>query len=213
MLGFTLSKFSLLILVVSIFGIVSFFTVHLTDSLKVKALNDLLAHNSSIASEMMSSPSYCDILLVKIPETVTLSTSEMYYVMRISSTAAQPVHGITRKYLIFSASDRRTPGTVIASSSSPTTADIIFFERRLDISSGVYSYSRVPVADNSTGILLDPSARSTELSDAFYLVKEINNEGKTELYVFPCAISGGLQSICDNVKDAVGKAVHPGKKF
>ena len=212
MLGFTLSKFSLLILVVSIFGIVSFFTVHLTDSLKVKALNDLLAHNSSIASEMMSSPSYCDILLVKIPETVTLSASEMYYIMRISSISAPPIGGKPAKnYLIFSAADRKNTDAVIASSSSPTTAEIIFYKRN---SEGPLegTYSRV-TGDNA-GILLDPSARSTELSDAFYLVKEINNDGKTQLYVFPCAISGGLQSICDNVKTAVGAAVHgQGKKF
>src|SRR3989338_3109382 len=108
MLGFTLSKFSLLILVVSIFGIVSFFTLHLTESLKVKALTDLLADDSAIASEMMSSPSYCDRLLIKIPETVRLSTSETYYLMKISSKTTT-VGGVAKTFLIFSAANKSRP--------------------------------------------------------------------------------------------------------
>ncbi|HIH21832.1 MAG: hypothetical protein J4478_01130 [Candidatus Diapherotrites archaeon] len=202
MLGFTLSKFSLLILVVAIFGIVSFFTLQLTESLKSKALTDMLANNASIASEMMSSPSYCDALLVKIPETVKLSTSEMYYVMRIST---QPVPNSEKSYLIFSAASRASPEQTVAASSSPTTASVTIYDN---------SYSN-PV-DAQEGILLDPSARSSELSDAFYLVKEIDSQGKVLLFVFPCAISGGIQSNCRNAKKAVGSKVHASdlvKKF
>lgn len=202
MLGFTLSKFSLLILVVAIFSIAGFFTLHLTESLKMKALTDMLAHNSTIASEMMSSPSYCDILLIKIPETVSLANSEMHYLMRISSqSSTDPVTGRVRNFLVFSASDKSKPDRIVAASSSPTTAEVFFYERVPD--SGEF----IKVLDNSKGIVLDPSGRSSSLSDAFYLVKEISNDGTVNFYVFSCAISGGLTSGCEATKAAVGAKV------
>jgi len=200
MLGFTLSKFSLLILVISIFSIAGFFTIHLTESLKMKALNDMLAHDSTIASEMMSSPSYCDILLMKIPEVVSLSSSEMHYLMNISSQSFTTNEGIARNFLIFSASDKTNPGKIVAASNSPTTAELVFYERAPD---GDF----VKVLDNARGITLDPSGRSTELADAFYLIKEIGDDGIVRLYVFSCAISGGLTSGCEATKSDVGKVV------
>ncbi len=193
MLAFTLSKFSLVVMVVAVASIIGFFAMHLGESMTGMAVTSMLENYSLVASEMLSSPSYCDSIRLKIPDTIKLSGTELYYIMKISVLDA----GDGQSYVIFSSAERRFPEQLIASSSLISNAGVKLFRR---------SGGRFVESDS---MLLDPLARtdSEDRANAFYLVKELDS-GDVGLYIFPCTISFGQTGDCERAKAEVGKIVN-----
>ncbi len=193
---------NLLILVVAVFAIISFFLTNMGESLKVKELNDLVSNNSIIISSMLSSPAYCDSLQRFLPESIKFTGTDLSYVMRIKISEIT-VDGEPRKIVIFSASDRQKPKQVLASSSFGLDAESevkLYTNDSTICSSGDYCEA------TSQEIFFDPQARVP--TNSFWAVKELE-KGITKLYIVQCTFTSGITSACNAAKTEVGeKLVH-----
>ncbi len=172
MLEFTLSKINLLILVVALFSIISFFSINVGKIFLVGEVKQELDKYSITLNGMIVAPTTCDSKPFAIPSKFTSFGNNVYYVLHVSTLSSSEGNR-----LIFSASDVKQPNTVLAASSLSTRARILI----LDTLSG----SVVPL-DAGEELTLDPQA--VPPTNAFYAVKSVK-QGATTLYVFPCAIT------------------------
>lgn len=220
MLGFTLSKMNLMIFAVAIFAIVYFFTSSLDDSLKVRELNDLVNSHAIVASEMISSPSFCDSLQRSLPERLDLGNfSSLYYVLKISAIkdSSNPDSGLTT--VIFSAAQRNHPERTIAASSFTTTAKVTLLSsggRSIDEcdvggenqSGNTYCVVTKPTDPDNLQIQLDPQDGLNRLRNRFFLIKQVD-AGELKLYIVPCGVYAGSDRSCVDAKGEAGRLVYP----
>ncbi|MFH0714829.1 MAG: hypothetical protein V1847_03190 [Candidatus Diapherotrites archaeon] len=207
MFAFTLSKLNLLVLVVAVFTIIAFFNSSMSESLKVKELNDLVNNQSIIISSMLSSPSYCDSLQRFIPESISLSGSELSYIMRVKVSEVT-VDGERKSVVIFSAAERKSEKKsaqqILASASFGIASDteVFLYSNDEDVC-GSGSYCEV----DSKELVFDPQAAKP--TNSFWVVKE-QELGKKNLYIIQCTFTSGITSACNAAKTEVGEQlVHP----
>src|SRR3989344_244520 len=203
MLGFTLSKMNLMIFAVAIFAIVFFFTSSLDDSLKVRELNDLVNGHALVASEMISSPSFCDSLQRSLPSRLDLGNfSSLYYVLKISAIKENSDSDLTT--VIFSAAERNHPERTLAASSFTTTAQVTLLSsggRSVDECGTALSqdnmYCKVNEPEDPTNlqIQLDPQDGLGRLRNRFFLLKQVD-AGVLKLYIVPCGVYAGSDQLC-----------------
>lgn len=184
MIEFTLSKINMLILVVALFSIISFFSLNVGKIFLVGEVKQQLDKDALTLNNMMVAPTTCDSKPFVIPPRYTSFGSNVYYTLAISK-AADP-NGVFNR-LIFSVSDVRQPTTVLAASSITTPSRIVI----LDNSGGAF----VPLGDLEE-LRLDP--QSVPPVNAFYAVKSVK-QGLTTLYIFPCAVTSTSNTCYDPV--------------
>lgn len=210
MLGFILSKLNLLILVTSIFAIVSFFALGLGDITKVKEAGELATKASEKANSIANSPSSCESSYYPAPDRLRTAGSNFYYVLKISKGEIER-GGEKINLLIFSVYPREEikkqfssasyTAKAIAADSFRTDADLFLYglEYRGSGYSGGIGDS-VSAAPNE--IYIDPQAENPV--NAMLMVKEVQ-DGKKKFHVIGCEGSS-----CSAYKTLVGGLVHPG---
>ncbi|MFH0970709.1 MAG: hypothetical protein V1776_04600 [Candidatus Diapherotrites archaeon] len=177
MIEFTLSKINLLILVIALFSIISFFTLNVGKIFLVGEVRQELEKYSLTLNGMVIAPTTCDSKPFAIPSKYSSFGNNVYYTLHISKAQTS-----LENRLIFTVSDVRSPNNVLAASSLSTNAEIVVY----DLIGGTV----VPLADLEE-LVLDP--QSVPPRNAFYVVKSVT-EGKETLHIFPCAITSSSQT-------------------
>jgi hypothetical protein len=181
LIDFTLSKINLLILVVALFSIISFFAVNVGKVFLVGEVKQELDKYSSTLNTSIIAPTTCDSKPFAIPDKFTSFGNNVFYKLYIS-TAPDPQG--TR--LIFAVSDIRNPDSLLAASSLATTATVVIFEN----AGGTF----VPIGADEE-LELDP--QSVPPRNAFFGIKSVK-EGRTFLYIVPCAITPNGETCATN---------------
>ena len=198
MIEFTLSKINLLILVVALFSIISFFSLNVG---KIFLLNEVKQEMDKYAltlNSMLVAPTTCDSKPFSIPPKCTSFGNNIYYHMKISSLLDN-----TGSRLIFAVSDIRTPDKILAASSLATEAKIVILE----------NHGEWEVLPSSEFLELDP--QDVPPRNAFYAVKSVKS-GIPTLYIFPCSITaqGTTCSGPNMAKEQVNNFLEPtGENF
>lgn len=194
MLGFILSKMNLLILVVAIFAIVSYFATSFIIVTMDKEAQIVVDRAKRMADSLVNSPSYCDSVRYAIPSSLSVSGGEQFYAMKISTSdiPESGEGGKEMKYLMFQIFKRKDRAHAIATDSFITSATIRMFGE-LD---GVWS-------EVQDGVFADPQAAVP--TNEIIFVKEVVG-GQPIVYIIPCN-----SGTCVADKDAIGKmeSVHP----
>lgn len=211
MLGFILSKVNLLILVVSVFAIVSFFLAGLSDLARINEARLLLDRVSQKAFALVSSPSYCFSDSFDLPRQIRVAGEDYYFVLKISvekiekplpsgqselvSVVIFSLHPRVDYLKHLSDSVRFPEPASIAASSFRVAANVSLFsdnyvEGRYERSS--LGPSRLLSPD---AVIVDPNAENPYNNVEF--LKEIRN-GVSFVYIFPCNVSG-----CEETKQRV----------
>lgn len=172
MIEFTLSKINLLILVVALFSIISFFALNVGKIFLVGEVKQDLDKYSLTLNGMTVAPTTCDSNPFALPPRYTSFGNNVYYTLTLSTLSSE-----SGNRLVFSASDVRTPHVVLAASSYITTANIVL----LDNTTG--NFTRLNPGEE---LNLDPQAVPPR--NAFYAVKSVKG-GLATIYVFPCSIT------------------------
>lgn len=181
MIDFTLSKINLLILVIALFSVISFFALNVGKIFLVGEVKQELDKYSSTLNTSVLAPTTCDSKPFAIPDKFISFGNNVFYKMYISKTD-DPLG--TR--LIFGVSDIRNPDSLLAASSLATTAEVILFDRLGE---------NFVVLDEGEELVLDP--QSVPPRNAFYGVKSVK-QGKTFLYIIPCAITPNGETCSTN---------------
>jgi hypothetical protein len=184
MIEFTLSKINILILVIALFSIISFFALNVGRIFLVGEVKQELERYSITLNGMVIAPTTCDSQPFAIPPKFTSFGNAVYYYLHISQT---PDPSGTR--VIFTVSDVRSPDKVLAAASLATEAEVVIYS----LENGV-----TPL-DSLEDLTLDPQA--VPPVNAFYTVKSVKN-GKKTLNIFPCAITPNGQT-CFSTKTNV----------
>ncbi|MEK6970664.1 MAG: hypothetical protein AABW68_03125 [archaeon] len=177
MIEFTLSKINLLILVIALFSIISFFSLSVGKIFLVGEVKQELEKYSITLNGMAIAPTTCDSKPFAIPPKFTSFGNNIYYQLHISKTQSSEGNR-----LIFTVSDVRSPDTVLAAASLTTEADIAIY----DLVQG-----QVVSLGELEDLVLDPQA--VPPVNAFYVVKSVKSGLKT-LHLFPCAITANSQT-------------------
>lgn len=177
MIEFTLSKINLLILVIALFSIISFFSLNVGKIFLVGEVKQELEKYSITLNGMVVAPTTCDSKPFAIPPKFTSFGNNVYYHLHISKTST-PVGS----RVIFSVSDVRNPDTVLAAASLSTDAQVAIYD---------LVGNEVVALGELEDLELDPQA--VPPVNAFYAVKSVKSGLKT-LHIFPCAITANSQT-------------------
>jgi hypothetical protein len=176
MIEFTLSKINLLILVIALFSIISFFSLNVGRIFLVGEVKQELERFSITLNGMIVGPTTCDSKHFAIPPKFTSFGNNVYYTLHISQTPAT-----NGNRLILAVSDVRAPTTVLAAASLTTQADIALY----DFEGGVTTL------DEGVDLILNP--QSVPPVNAFYAIKSVKL-GNPTLHIFPCSITANSQT-------------------
>lgn len=215
MLGFILSKLNLLILVVAIFAIVSFFTLAITDLAKINEARLLLDRVSQKSFSLVSSPSYCFSDSFDLPRFIHVAGEDYYYILKISVETIEKEEGENVSVVIFSLhprleyvkfiqGERGTEPPSVAASSFRTTAQVALYSD--EYAGSEYVGAAPGLVDKSSdypgalsggleGIIVDPSTVIPYNTVEF--LKEIRG-GQSYVYIFPCN-----SATCRDLKEVV----------
>src|SRR3989344_2221233 len=200
MLGFTLSKLNLLILVVALFSIIAYFMFSLDEIVKQNQAQLLTSKLVKNASTTLSTATSCDRVVINLPRYLTsIGTDRLYYKLKISSADNDddPFNG---NALIFSVSSIRDPDSVLGADAVRSQARIKLF----------YLEDTWKEQRNSReGVLIDPQGLPP--FDSIAVIKRIEVEDEKPrqvLYVIPCSVPAGTstQSICASEISSVAAA-------
>ncbi len=221
MLGFTLSKLNLLILVMAIFTISSFFLFGLSETIVKKVAADLTTNHARSIYTMVNSETFCDSKVFYLPDSLDTSPSGRgggyYYVFSVKALEYDK-SGRQFYKVAFVVSDRKEEGKVIAASSFDVpiageneeegkVEEIVFFDY-VELENSVQGQgSPVQHEGHGKGITLDP--QDQRRIDAYVFLKETHGANKT-LYFVPCSSTG--RTCLDFLMEA-GEAAHPGEGF
>ncbi|MFH1224841.1 MAG: hypothetical protein V1676_03480 [Candidatus Diapherotrites archaeon] len=188
MLGFILSKMNLLILVVAVFAIVSYFTTSFILVTIDKEAQIVVDRAKRMADSLVNSPSYCDSVRYALPPALSVSGGEQFYVMKISASDISESGAGEKelKYLVFQIFRRKDPAHAIAADSFITSATIRMFGE----TDGVWG-------EVTDGVFADPQAAVP--TNEIIFVKEVVG-GQPIVYIIPCN-----SGTCTADKDRVGK--------
>jgi hypothetical protein len=175
MIDFTLSKINLLILVVALFSIFSYFAFNIGQIFLVGEVKQKLEKYATILNQSLAAPTTCDSIPTVIPDQFVSFGNKVYYKMKISQITEGGSSTTTR--LIFDVYDQRHAENVLASASLATTAQVVVF----DNAGGSFA-----ALGTNEELVLDPQAVPPR--NAFYTVKMVR-QGQAKLYIIPCAIT------------------------
>lgn len=184
MIEFILSKINLLILVVALFSIISFFTINVGGIFLSGEVKQELDKYAYAINGMIVAPTTCDSKPIIIPNKFSSFGNNIYYHLTIA--AFPDPNGITGTRVIFSVNDIKHPNTILAASSLNTQANVVIYDL-----SGVDPLEIL----NGEELVLDPQA--VPPLNAFYAVKSVK-QGRTTLYLFPCAITSSGDTCVGN---------------
>lgn len=200
MFAFTLSKMNLLILVIAVFAIVSYFTLQLGEIIKVKEAELIAKRVADDAAILLDGPMPCGSHQSYLkPSLSVLGQQDLHYVLRISK---KPLEGTNLQLLTFSISSAREQKYVVAASSIASSAEInlYYYDQELGRTGGLGTTPFIK-APEKEGAVFDPQAVIP--INAVYLIKE-TELGKTKFYIFPCSVKSTL-STCELWKTEVAK--------
>lgn len=188
MLGFTLSKLNLLILVTAIFAIVSFFMFGLTDMIISNAAQRMVNNYAQSISIISSSKDMCYTTSATVPEVIEYFggmqlTKRYYYLMYINREPKAYQEG-KLSTLILQVASRKEPDKLIAAKGIVLNARITFFEWPIE-ETGVFAEVK-----ESESITIDPMSPEVP-KNTFKLVKE-TYLGKSYLYIIACSSASGV---------------------
>lgn len=201
MLGFTLSKINLLILVTATFAIVAYFMFGLMDQMISVSAQQTIDAYAEKAANVVTSESLCFKTQATIPRYISYfgglqASKRFFYVMHISRYPETYSEDYLSS-LIFSISDRRDHTKIRAASKIDVNAEIIFYD--WDGESGI-------VKGDAKFITLDPQSISP-YKDSFMVVKEVV-AGKNYLHIIACSSGGMCPANCGDaatiLKDSRG---------
>jgi hypothetical protein len=193
MLGFTLSKLNLLILVTALFAIIAFFMFTLADIMISHQAQLMVKDAIESVHGLMSQQITCRKSSITIPSAIEYyggfsPTERFYYVMYIKRFPEQPVQG-EPNLVIFQIASRKERDKLIATSSIMVDAEIFLYD--WDVQSGVFS--------EQPQITLDPESPGVSTKNSLILIKE-QYLGKNYLHLIACSSAPG---VCES---HVGKA-------
>jgi hypothetical protein len=190
-LGFTLSKINLLILVTATFAIVAYFMFGLMDVVISEAAQQTIDAYAEKAANVVTSESLCFKTQATIPRHISYfgglqASKRFFYVMHISRYPE--THNEDHlSSLIFAISDRKDQEKIRAASKIDVNAEIIFYD---------WNPTTINIIDNSVStITLDPQSISPQ-KDSFMVIKEVV-AGKNYLHIIACSSDGMCPANCD----------------
>lgn len=178
MLGFTLSKLNLLILVTALFGIIAFFLFVLTDMMVARSAQQMVNDLVETTAGITTGDAFCKEETVTIPEEITyFSGKRFYYIMKISREPAEYDPQYFSK-LIFKVAARKEQSKFIATNSYDMNAEILLYQ--WPVAGGTIASD----LKEQSSIILDPMSETTA-SNSVKLIKEVYN-GENFLHVIAC---------------------------
>lgn len=190
MLGFTLSKLNLLILVTALFAIISFFMFTLTTGVVSKlAQEELNKHSTSIQGVLYGGDA-CYNSSIVVPECIEYfggitPARCFYYVMYIKRYPPEGAVEGKLNTLILQIASRTDKTKIIATSSFDVNAEILLFDWD----------PRTSTLMESDTIMIDPESGGT-IKDTAVFYKEVFG-GKKYLHIIACSSSKG---VCESNK-------------
>ncbi|MEM4364225.1 MAG: hypothetical protein QXS90_03040, partial [Candidatus Diapherotrites archaeon] len=188
----------LLILVTSIFAIVSFFALSLNDITKSKESSELVTRVKEKVQNVAMSSTFCDSTTYFFPQDIRTARGKFYYVVKISSADVK-VNNKTLKTMIFSVYQRdeikkefssiEFKAKAISADSFRTDAEIKLYNT--DYLGSAYSGS----ISEKNEIFIDPQAENP--INAITIIKEIK-DGQKKIYVIACE-----SALCEPTKEQV----------
>ena len=184
MMGFTLSKLNLLILVTAMFAIIAFFMFSLSDIVVSNLAQQLVKEQSETVFGLVSGEILCRKSDVTIPESIQyfggmMPSKRFYYVMHVKRYPEVPQEG-SLNTLIFQVASRKEPDMIIATSS-------------IDLNASIFLYDWNPETDimeEKSSMTIDPESMVT-VKNSMVLVKEVY-QGKNYLHIIACSSDSGL---------------------
>jgi hypothetical protein len=177
-MGFILSKMNLMILVIAIFAIISYFMLGLGGLLVNRVAHDLVLNNSRDIYGMIFSKTTCDSKLFNLPGSLATSvgseTTGTYYkfiIKKVSSPNAAGMNSIS-----FIVTPAKEPNKVLAADNFKVDADLFFCNSDNDCPS------------SNDQIELEPQAAPSP-RDAFIVIKQVRS-GKKNVYFIACSSEG-----------------------
>lgn len=187
MMGFTLSKLNLLILVTATFAIMAYFMFGLTDVMINNAAQQTVSSYSEKAAAVITSDSLCFRTAITIPKEISYfggieSSKRFFYLMHISRWPEQydtdnPEFLIS---VIFAISDSKDVDKLRAASRVDVNAEVLLYDwnpTEMDV-----------INDKAYAITLDPQS-AVMAKDSFVIVKEVL-KGKNYLHIIACSSEG-----------------------
>jgi len=193
-LGFTLSKINLLILVTATFAIVAYFMFGLMDVVISEAAQQTIDAYAEKAANVVTSESLCFKTQATIPRHISYfggmqPAKRFFYVMHISRYP-ETYSEEHLSSLIFAISDRKDQTKIRAASKIDVNAEIIFYD--WDSETGI-------VDGDAESITLDPQSISP-YKDSFMVIKEVV-AGKNYLHIIACSSGGMCPVNCDEASE------------
>jgi hypothetical protein len=188
MLGFTLSKLNLLILVTATFAIVAYFMFGLTDVIISNAAQQTVNTYAEKAASVITSDSLCFKTEITVPQYITYFGSgreaqRFFYQMSISRHP-EDYDEAQLTSVIFGISDRKNPGKLRAASSVDVNAQVIFYD---------WNPTEIDIVDETAkSVILDPQSVEP-VKDSLIIVKEVL-AGKKYLHVIACSSGGTCEA-------------------
>ncbi|MDO8537666.1 MAG: hypothetical protein Q7S21_02170 [archaeon] len=188
MLGFTLSKLNLLIFVIAVFSIVSYFLVAFENNATTKIALDLVKLQSSDAYSIITSDSLCDSKETLLPNSLSpdaSARSNSYYVLKISKTETiETLEELTqtKTKIVFAVAKRKTQNELVSASSINVSGKVYLFNYQ---TGGVPRMVLVDETDEqNNSAIFDPQAEIR--SNKIVLIKEVI-AGENHTYFIPCS--------------------------
>ncbi|MFH1545397.1 MAG: hypothetical protein ABIE23_04925 [archaeon] len=205
MLGFTLSKMNLLILVIAVFAITSYFLFGLSQIMLEKAGTDYIISTKNIVYGMIvTSESLCDQKPFYLPSSLEVNPTNtfgrgLYYKLTIKSidTSEDDI-----KKIIFQITPRTKPEQLIAADSFDVNAVVKFFEH--DPS------DNDPEFNNENLVELDPQGYPP--TNTIIIVMQVVN-GKKNVFFVPCTTTSSVRDDCSVRYDKAGEKAFSGQGF
>lgn len=196
MLDYILSKMNLLILVVSMFAIVAFFSAGLSEIVKINEANLRLRQITSMAESIANSNSSCDTATYPMADSLNTGGADFFYILKISKVKLPAENGAFINNVIFSMFPRMKPQNAFAANSFRTNAEIRVY-------SPDYIDKKYPTPDvysercenqESCSAIADPQAQANlQPLNAVVFIKErfADNSGNVVdyLHIIPCNVA------------------------
>ncbi len=185
MLGFTLSKLNLLILVTALFAIITFFMFRLTDIMVSRSAQQMVNDYVETVAGITSGDSLCFKHTMTLPESISYfggiqQSKRFYYIVEVSREPREYDPEYISK-VIFKVASRKEQDKFIATDSFDLNAQIYLYQ---------WPTGEGMVLDDiemQGTVKLDP--KSIAVADSMVLVKELF-AGKNYLHIIVCSSAG-----------------------
>jgi len=186
MLGFTLSKLNLLILVTALFAIISFFLFSLSDIVVSNMAQQMVSDYSSTVDGMVRGQLLCRKSSVTVPESIEYfgglaPSKRFYYVMFLKKYPPGGAEEGELNSLIFQVANRKEQGKIIATSNIDVNAEIHLYEWN----------SKEDILTEEEVITIDPQSSGISTKNSLILIKEVY-QGRSQLHIISCSSSAGI---------------------